>query len=63
MKNLIAKIGSKLGQSGYSDRELQDEKAQHVHLGRNRWQTLLSRWFFVNIKKIFFLNLFLHTAQ
>ena len=36
VKNGIAKRSSKLNQSEYSDRALRDEKAQHIHLGRNR---------------------------
>ena len=46
VENVIAKRSSKLNQSEYSDTALRDEKAQHVHLGRNRCQTLSSRWFF-----------------
>ena len=46
MKNLITKRSSQRNQSDYSDRALRDEKAQLVHLGRNRWQTLSSQWFF-----------------
>ena len=36
VKNVIAKRSSKLNQSYYGDRALRDEKAQLVHLGRNR---------------------------
>ena len=36
VKNVIAKGSSKLNQSEYNDRALQDDKAQHVHLGQSR---------------------------
>ena len=36
VKNVIAKRSSMLNQSEYSNRALRDDKAQHVHLGRNR---------------------------
>ena len=49
VKNVIAKRSSKLNQSDYSDRPLRDKKAQHFHLGRNRWQTLSSQLFLVNM--------------
>ena len=49
VKNVIVKRSSKLNQSDYSDRALRNEKAQLVHLGRNRWQTPSSRWFFVKM--------------
>ena len=45
VKNVIVKRSSKLNQSDYSDRALRNEKAQLVHLGRNPWQTPLSRRF------------------
>ena len=36
-------------QSDNSNIAIRDEKAQHVHLGRNRWRTLSLRWFFVSL--------------
>ena len=48
VKNVITKRSSKLNESEHSDRALRDQKAQHVHLGRNRWQTLSPLWVFVN---------------
>ena len=38
--------GFKWDQSDKSYRAIQDAKAKHVHLGRNRWRTLSLRWFF-----------------
>ena len=49
VKNIIAKISSKLNQSDYRDRPLQNKKPQRVHLRQNRWQTLSSQWLFVNV--------------
>ena len=45
MKNAIAK---KVQSSTNQITAMGDERAQHVYLRRIRWQTLSSRWFFVN---------------
>ena len=62
MKNVIPKRSSKLNQSEYSDRALLDNKAQHLHLARNCYQMLFSRWFFVNMTTVS-LNFSLRVAK
>ena len=46
MTNVIAKKIKSVTNQITMIKAIRDEKAQHVHLGQNRWQTRPSRWLF-----------------